>query len=128
MSCTMKNAIKQGYSVPRSALGTPGAPGHPCACPEDSRLRAYGGSYTPSGQKIHYYQDAWRPLFTRVNPVVIEPEQYSLGSYAFYQQAYNAAFMPRPNHVSSSGRYATAPVQYHKGQYSYSNPHAGRFR
>jgi hypothetical protein len=123
----MNNAVKQGYDIPKSAMGTPGAPG-PCDCPEDPNLRPYGGPIMPSGERVHFWQDAWRPLFTRINPTYIEPEQYSIESYAYYQQAYNAGFMPMPNLVSSSGLFATLPVQYYKGQYSYVNPHAGVFR
>uniref|UniRef100_A0A6C0BQC9 Uncharacterized protein n=1 Tax=viral metagenome TaxID=1070528 RepID=A0A6C0BQC9_9ZZZZ len=132
MSCQrkhLKSLVNQGYSIPVSAFETPGAPGVPCECAGfNPMLRAYGGPFTPDGKRVNFYQDSWVPWNTRINPLRIEPEQYPTDSYAYYQTAYNAGFMPIPNLVSSSGHFATLPVQYMHGDYTYTNPQAGTFR
>ena len=134
MPCRQNNLAalaQQGYSIPESAFGTPGAPGTPCSrncAAANPQLRANGGTMMPDGRNVHFWQDSWVPWNTRINPILVEPEQFSLESYAFYQQAYNAGFMPVRNCASTSGQYATLPIQYHAGQYAYRNPGAGVFR
>jgi hypothetical protein len=74
------------------------------------------------------YQDAHVPLNEMINPVRIAPEDYSIGSYSYYNAAFNSQSQPTPQIVSSSGRFATIPVNYSRGMYSWVNPAAGRFR
>jgi len=84
--------------------------------------RAAGGLVTPSGAVVRPWQSAWRPYHVGVNPLRIEPEQHSANSYAYYDTAFNSQYQPFPKVVSTSGRFATIPVQYGREQYSYLNP------
>lgn len=72
--------------------------------------------------KLNPWQKAWRPFHELINPTMIEPEQYSAHSYAFYNTAYSSQFQPFPKIVSTSGNFATLPVQYSAAQYSFMNP------
>ena len=89
--------------------------------------RPYGGMRMPSGRMVLPYQDAWMPQNEMINPVRIEPEQFSANNYSYYNTAFTSQFQPTPRIISSSGRFATIPVNYARGMYSYVNPNAGRF-
>ena len=91
-------------------------------------LRNFGGTEEPDGRTILPYQDTNVPLQERVNPVRIMPEQYSSLNYAYFNTAFNSRYQPSPGIVSKSGLFATVPVNYKSGQYSWANPTIGRFR
>lgn len=116
-----------GMDVPHWALATL-PPGGKNAAKCDPKARACGGRVTPSGQIMYPWRSAWRPWGLSPNPNRIMPEQHSVRSYAYYNTAYNSQFQPNPRSVSSSGRFATTPVQYSMGAYTFVNPSAGSYR
>jgi hypothetical protein len=62
------------------------------------------------GLVLQPWQSAWRPYHLSINPQMIEPEHYSANSYTYYNMAHNSQYQPFPKLVSSSGRFATTPV------------------
>jgi hypothetical protein len=95
---------------------------------QNPTLRSAGGYHMPSGRVVLPYQDTLVPLNEKINPVQIEPEMYPVNGYAYYNMAFNSQSQPTPQIVSSSGRFATVPVNYSQGMYAWVNPAAGRFR
>lgn len=132
----IQNIANQGIDVPNWAMRTlPLDPSQSLANPtaslvhSDSNIaRGLGGSMMPSGQIVQPYQDRWVPMNERINPVFIEPEQYSAQSYTYFNTAFNSRTQPTPKIASSSHRFATIPVNYSRGDYNDLNPQSGFFR
>jgi hypothetical protein len=77
--------------------------------------RSLGGRKMPNGTIVKYYQDAWRPINTKIQPFIISAKQFNKNSYVFQNEHFNSQY--RKNKVPPGFR-----------SYSWKNPISGVYR